>query len=120
LSKKEKKLELFTLEELSLLSYRQLIAISNKTRWGRSHKQIKQQVNEELKRRDPRKNWVCKSCGNSKFHEKQIRVSGGFFESYLDWDRNKYHAVVCDYCAKTEFYYRRLSPIQDALDLFGG
>ena len=30
-------------------------------------------------------------------------------ESFLGWERNKYYAIVCNYCGKTEFYNVQMS-----------
>jgi predicted nucleic-acid-binding Zn-ribbon protein len=118
LSKPDKDFTNFTPLELSLIPINELQRIRNK-RWANGVKELQQQAEDELKRRDPRTNWACLRCGNNRFHESEMRVSGGFLESWLGWERNKYHAIVCDYCGKTEFYSRLMSGAEDTLGFFG-
>lgn len=103
--------------ELELLPLSELQRIRNK-RWAHGLKELQARAEAELNRRDPRNNWKCNRCGKMHFHEKEIRVSGGFGESFPGWERNKYHAIVCNYCGKTEFYYVLMSSPERSIGFF--
>ena len=105
-------------EELSQLPLIVLQRIRNK-RWANNLKELQKRAEDELKRRDPRNNWTCKRCGRDKYHEKEIRVAGGFLESFWGWERNKYHALVCNYCGKTEFYNVLMIFSESGIGFFG-
>ena len=40
-------------------------------------------------------------------------------ESFIGWERNKYHAIICNYCGKTEFYNVQMSVSEESLGFFG-
>ena len=105
-------------EQLESLPLKELQRIRNK-RWANGLKELKNRAEEELNRRDPRRNWKCLRCGKKGFHEKQIRVSGGLAESFLDWERNKYHVIVCNYCGKAEFYNVLMSGAEQTIGFLG-
>ena len=105
-------------EQLELLPLKELQRIKNK-RWANGLEELQKRAQDELDRRDPRSNWKCLRCGKKHFHEKEIRVSGGFAESFLGWERNKYHAIVCNYCGKTEFYNVLMSGTEKGIGFFG-
>lgn len=105
-------------EELSLLPLVDLQRIRNK-RWAHGLKELQKRVQEELERRDPRKDWVCTRCENTHFHEKEIRVAGGFLSSFIGWERHKYHALICNYCGKTEFYSVLMSASEESMGILG-
>ena len=105
-------------EELSLIPLIELQRIVNKRKdYGLN--ELYERALEELNRRNPRNNWKCTRCENTLFHEKEIRVSGGFLESFLGWERNKYHVLVCNYCGKSEFYNVQMSAGEQGLGFFG-
>ncbi|WP_299022746.1 zinc ribbon domain-containing protein [uncultured Photobacterium sp.] len=116
--KSDPELELMTDEELSSLTLMELQRIRNK-RWANSLDDLVQRADEELSRRDPRRNWACTRCDKTAFHEQEIRVSGGFMDSFMGWERNKYHAITCNYCGKREFYSTMMSGAQKSLGIFG-
>ena len=101
-------------EQLESLPLQELQRIRNK-RWAHGLEELKERADSELKRRDPKVNWQCTRCGREKFHQKEIRVSGGFGESFLGWERNKYHAIICNYCGKTEFYSVLMSGAEQSI-----
>ena len=105
-------------KELASLPLVELQRVRNK-RWAHTSKELLIRAEKELERRDQRNNWSCARCGGEKYHEKEIRVSGGFFESFLGWERNKYHAVICNYCGKTEFYSVMMSGSEKGIGFFG-
>lgn len=105
-------------EELGLLPLNQLQRIRNK-RWANGLKELQQRAEDELQRRDPRKNWQCLRCGKPHFHQTEIRVTSSFIESFLGWERNKYHALVCNYCGKTEIYNVLMVSSEQSLGFFG-
>jgi predicted nucleic-acid-binding Zn-ribbon protein len=119
-SKKDRDWDLkkLTDEQLESLPLQELQRIRNK-RWANGLEELQTRAQDELDRRDPRINWCCFRCGKQKFHEKEIRVSGGFFESYIGWERNKYHAIICSYCGKTEFYNVLMSGAEQSIGFFG-
>jgi len=96
-------LKKLTNEQLENLPLVELQRIRNK-RWAHGLDELRIRAENELKRRDPRTNWACNRCTRNNFHEKEIRVSGSFVESFLNVEANKYHAIVCNYCGNTEFY----------------
>ena len=106
-------LEKLTDEQLSQVPLAELQRIRNK-RWAHGLEYLEKRASEELARRDPKKNWSCNRCGNTKFHQKEMRASSGF------WESTKYHALICNYCGKTEFYSVLLSPSEASLDILGG
>lgn len=106
----DKELELLTLEELQ--------RIRNK-RMAFGMEELRKRAEEELWKRDPRRDWCCLRCGKHYFQEKEILVSGGLFEAWLGWERNKYHAIICNYCGKTEFYKILISGIEDRIGITG-
>ncbi len=106
-------------DDLALIPLEELQRIRNK-RWAHGLKELQQRADAELSRRDPRKNWECTKCHKTKYHEREIRVSGGFMESIFSWERNKYHAIVCNYCGKTEFYKVMMSSSEKGIGFFGG
>lgn len=116
--KTDRDLEKFSDEELSLIPLAELQRISNK-RWAHGLDDLHLRAKEELKRRDPRRDWRCNRCGKEHFHQKEIRVSGGFMESFLGWERNLYHAIVCNYCGKTEFYSVLMPASEQGIGLMG-
>jgi predicted nucleic-acid-binding Zn-ribbon protein len=111
-------LKKLTDEQLESLPLQELQRIRNK-RWANGLDELQKRAQDELDRRDPRNDWSCLRCGKHHYHEKEMRVSGGFFESFLGWERNKYHAVVCNYCGKTEFYSVLMSGAEKSIGLFG-
>lgn len=118
MSKHDKDFTNFTPLELSLIPITELQRIRNK-RWAFGLKALQHQAEEELKRRDPRTNWACLRCGNTRFNESEMRVSGGFLESWLGWERKKYLAIACNYCGKTEFYSTLMPAAEDSLGVLG-
>ena len=112
-------LERLSDEDLANLSLPELQRILNK-RWAHGLEELQKRAEDELKRRDPRTNWSCVRCGKTRFYEKEIRVAGGFGESFLNWQRHKYHAIVCNYCGKTEFYSALMSGAEQGIDFIGG
>ncbi len=105
-------------EQLELLPLDELQRIRNK-RWAHDLEELQKRAEAELTRRDPRKDWKCLRCGRVHFHEKEIRVSGGFAESFLGWERNKYHAIICNYCGKAEFYKVLMSGAEQSIGFLG-
>ena len=69
-------------EELALIPLAELQRVRNK-RWAYGAKELRERADAELARRDPRKNWICIRCNRQHFHQKEMRVSGGFMESFL-------------------------------------
>ncbi len=96
-------LEHLTDQQLHDLPLFELQRIRNK-RWAHGLDELQKRAEDELKRRDPRENWECLRCGNKAYHQKEIRVSGGLTSSWLNLETEKYHALICNYCGKTEFY----------------
>ncbi len=111
-------LESLTDEQLEILPLDVLQRIRNK-RWANGLEELQNRANEELARRNPRKDWKCLRCGKEHFREKEIRVAGGFAESFLGWERNKYHVIICNYCGKSEFYKVLMSGVDQSIGLFG-
>ena len=111
-------LQRLTDEELESLSLAELQRIRNK-RWANNLHELQQRAQNELDRRDPRIDWKCLRCGKTHYYEKEIRVSGGFAESFLGWERNKYHAIICNYCGKTEFYNVLMSGAEQTIGFMG-
>ena len=105
-------------EQLESLPLDELQRIRNK-RWANGLEELQKRAEVELARRDPRKDWKCLRCGKEHFSEKEIRVSGGFAESFLGWERNKYHALVCNYCGKSEFYKVLMSGAEQSIGFLG-
>lgn len=105
-------------EQLSLLPLSELQRIRSK-RWAHGIKERRQRAEDELSRRDPRKTSSCARCANDHYRENEIRVAGSFGESFLGWERNKLHAIVCNYCGKTEFYSVLMSGSEQGIGLFG-
>lgn len=90
-------------EELSQIPLYELQRIRNK-RWAFGRKDLAEQAQQELYRRDPRNKWACTRCKCENFHEKQIRVAGSLAMSWLNIESEKFHAIVCNYCGKAELY----------------
>lgn len=105
-------------EELEFLPLEELQRIRNK-RWANGLEDLQKRAEEELARRDPRKNWSCNRCSKTHFHEHEVRVAGGFAEAFLGWERNKYHVIVCNYCGKSEFYKTMMSVGEQSVGIFG-
>ncbi len=105
-------------EKLASLTLEELQRVRNK-RWAHSAHELIDRANAEIARRNPKTDWSCLRCGKDKFHEKEIRVSGGFLESFWGWERNRYHAIVCNYCGKTEFYNVQMSGAEKGIGFFG-
>ncbi|MEM1189736.1 MAG: zinc ribbon domain-containing protein [Pseudomonadota bacterium] len=105
-------------EALESLSLEDLQRIRNK-RWAHGLKELQARADAELARRDPRTDWKCLRCGREHFHEREIRVSGGFLESFWGWERNQYHVLVCNYCGKSEFYKTLMSGAQESIGFLG-
>ena len=118
--KKETDWDLKTLSDKKLesLPLAELQRIRNK-RWANNLEALQLRAEAELRRRDPRIDWKCTRCGKEHFHEKEIRTTGSFTESFLGWERNKFHAVICNYCGKTEFYNVLMPGFEQSLGLFG-
>jgi predicted nucleic-acid-binding Zn-ribbon protein len=106
-------------EDLAAIPLETLQRLRNK-RWAHGMKELKERADAELDRRDPRNNWSCLRCNNTKFHEKEMRATGGFMQSFLGWEWDKYHAIVCNYCGKTEFYSVHMPMSEKSIGLFGG
>lgn len=106
-------------DELEQLTLPELQRIINK-RWANGLEALQERAEKELARRNPLANWSCKACNKPKYHEKEMRVAGGFLASFLGWETEKYHAVICNYCGKTEFYNVQMSSSEKGLGLFGG
>ena len=102
-SKWDKELQKMTDEELSELTLEELIRLRNK-RWAWQKPQLEKRAQEELERRNPKKNWKCSGCGRTKYHEKEARVAGSIISSWFGLESNKFHALICNYCGKTDFY----------------
>ena len=111
-------LERLTNEELEKLSLHELQRIRNK-RWAHGLKELQERAESELKRRDPRNDWQCLRCGKAEYSESQVRVAGSFAESFLGWERTKYHTITCSYCGKTEFYKVLMSVGEERIGFFG-
>lgn len=105
-------------EELASLSVIELQQLIDR-RWSRGLKELEQRAIEELSRRNPRKDWQCLRCNKRKYHEKEIRVSGSFITSFLGWEQNKYHVLVCNYCGKSEFYNVQMSGSEKIMGFLG-
>jgi predicted nucleic-acid-binding Zn-ribbon protein len=103
MSHTDKDFKFMSLIELATLRYDELQRIRNR-RWANDLKELQEQADEELARRDPRTNWTCSCCGKNKFFEKEMRASGNALESFLNWEWQKYEAIVCDYCGNAEFH----------------
>ncbi|MGJ8671006.1 MAG: zinc ribbon domain-containing protein [Oceanococcus sp.] len=115
----EKDFKSLTPEEIAQIPLSELQRIRNK-RWAFGKKELLAQVEEELARRDPRPSWACTRCESTMFHEKQIRVAGGLTSALIGVETEKFHAVVCNYCGKTEFYCVLLDGSSKALDFLVG
>ena len=105
-------------KELEAIPLEELQRIRNK-RWAHGLHKLQARADAELARRDPRKNWKCLRCGREHFQERQIRVSGGFLESFWGWERNQYHVLVCNYCGKSELYKTLMSGAQKTIGFLG-
>jgi len=105
-------------EELARVPLTELQRIRNK-RWAHGATELRKRADAELEKRDPRRNWSCSRCEKTHYHQKEIRVTGGFLESFIGWERNKYHAIICNYCGKTEFYNVRMSASEESLGMLG-
>ena len=118
--KKEKDWDLKRLsdDELEALPLTELQRIIDR-RWAHGKKELEQRAIDELSRRNPKNNWQCLRCGKKNYHEKEIRVAGGFLESFLGWEQNKYHAIICNYCGKSEFYNVKMSGSQQIMGVLG-
>ncbi|NKI34345.1 hypothetical protein HFP89_04120 [Wenzhouxiangella sp. XN79A] len=89
-------------------------------RWRERDGDLKERVEAELKRRDPRNDWQCRRCEHRIFHEKQIRASGSAAWAWLGVETEKFHAVVCNYCGHTEFYSVLMDNSSKAIDFLIG
>lgn len=102
-SKWDKELQLMSDEELESLPLEKLLRIRNK-RWAWQKPELEKRALEELARRNPKKDWKCSGCGRTEFHEKQARVAGSMVASWFGLETNQFHAIICDYCGKTDLY----------------
>ncbi len=105
-------------EELGKIPLAELQRIRNK-RWAHKAVGLVERADQELLRRSPKVNWKCLRCGRPDFHEKEMRVSGGFLQSFLGWETSKYHAIICNYCGKTEFYSVLMPGSQQVMGMLG-
>lgn len=105
-------------EELERLPLEELQRIRNKC-WANDLKDLQKTADEELARRDPKKNWYCIRCGKTHFHEHEVRVAGSFVEAFIGWERNKYHVIACNYCGKSEFYKTMMPAGEQGLAIMG-
>ncbi len=105
-------------KDLASIPLIELQRIVNK-RWAYGKQELLARAQDELQRRNPKNKWKCLRCGNEKYHEQEIRVSGGFMQSFLGWEMNKYHAIICNYCGKTEFYSVQIPSSEKAMGLLG-
>lgn len=101
--KDDLELEQMSDEQLADLPLIELQRIRNK-RWANDLDHLVLRADQELARRDPRRNWVCVRCSKARFHEHEMRAPGSFSESFFGWHRQKFHAIICNYCGKTELY----------------
>ncbi len=46
-----------------------------------------------------------------------MRAAGSFLESLVGWQRQKFHAIICNYCGKTEFYSVLLTVGEDIMSM---
>ena len=111
-------LKRLTDEELELLPLAELQRIINK-RWSYNRIELLERAEAELSRRNPKNNWKCQRCNREHYHEKEIRVSGGFMQGFLGLETDKYHAVICNYCGKTEFYNVLMPSSEKAIGMLG-
>lgn len=102
-------------EALRELPLSELMRVRNK-RWANRKTDLVARAEAEIARRDPRKDWKCLRCDHGIFHEKEIRVSGGLASSWLGVETERFHAIVCNYCGKTEFYSVLMSGAAKAMD----
>ncbi len=100
------------LEEMTLVELQQ----ARRKRWA-SDQQLKR-ISQELARRDPLTDWSCQRCGREKYHEKEIFTDGSYGDSMFQWERYKFHAVICNYCGKSEFYNTRMTSDDDGFGVF--
>lgn len=114
----DKELERMTDEELRALSLPELQRIRNR-RWANGATDLVDRANKELERRDPRKNWSCTRCGSNVFREKQIRVAGPFWSSFLGIETEKFHVLACNNCGKSELYNVFMQPHEKGIGFFG-
>ena len=70
--------------------------------------------NDEIRRRDPRRDWHCLRCGHDRFEESGVRIAGGRVSSILDIATAKFHTITCRSCGFTGFY-KVLMPVSEAL-----
>ncbi|MGY8815094.1 MAG: zinc ribbon domain-containing protein [Gammaproteobacteria bacterium] len=106
-------------DDLAAIPLETLQRIRNK-RSNHGMQELKDRADAELDRRDPRHNWSCLRCNKTKYHEKEMRATGGFMQSFLGWEMDKYHAIVCNYCGKTEFYSVLMSSSEKGIGFLGG
>jgi len=102
-------------EALQELSLSELMRVRNK-RWANQKSDLAARADAEIARRDPRRNWKCLRCHHEIFHEKQVRVSGGLASSWLGIETEKFHAIICNYCGKTELFSVLMSGSSKAVD----
>lgn len=103
IEKHNKELSSYTKEELAELPLDELQRLRNK-RWAWQKPELVIEVEEELAKRSPMKNWHCLRCGKNKYHTKQARVAASLAASWMGLETSKYHVVICNYCGKSEFY----------------
>jgi len=114
----DKELERMSDEELQNLSLPELQRIRNK-RWANRKTDLVKRANDELDRRDPRKNWKCSKCNSMDFYEKEIRVTGSFMSSFLGVETQKFHVIICSSCGKSEMYDVLMQAHEKTIGFFG-
>ena len=92
--KSDRELESMSDADLANLSLTELQRIRNK-RWAWQKSELTQRADNELKRRDPRKDWKCERCESSSFHEKRVRMIGSFTASLFGVETETFHVVIC-------------------------
>ena len=62
--------------------------------------------------------YVCPKCTHPDWHAGQVRVSGGFWSSILDFESRRFTSISCNKCSYTELYKTDASKLSSVIDVF--
>ncbi|MBD1560072.1 DNA-binding protein, partial [Vibrio sp. S9_S30] len=64
--------------------------------------------------------YCCDKCGSDSYEVGELRASGGFLSTILNYNKHRFYFLSCSRCGYTDFYKRGLGTGQKILDLLSG
>lgn len=81
------------------------------------YEELKKSLADEFTIREPTVQYSCSRCSSNEYEEAELHGSGGALSAVFELSNQKYRAITCKRCKRTEFFKGQAGGAQQIADL---